>query len=176
MAIFLDCTDELKPLWNQVCRPGDPPIAVNLSKVATEDVPRILGEHDICIDDHTHFDAGLLQSCKGLKRIVFLGTGAGSYIDLAAAAKCGIAVDTIKGYGDTTVAEHAMALLFAAARRIARMDRETRSGGWHALAGMQLKGKRLGIIGLGGIGREMARIAAGVVRHVARRTVLRPAP
>jgi D-3-phosphoglycerate dehydrogenase len=42
----------------------------------------------------------------------------------------GVAVHTIKGYGDTAVAEHTIALMFAAAREVARMDRDVRSGVW----------------------------------------------
>ena len=98
----------------------------------------------------------------GLKHIVFLGTGAGSFVDLAAADRLGIKVSTIKGYGDTTVAEHAMGLVFAAARHIATMHEIVRDGGWQAMQGMELKGKTLGMIGLGGIGREMARLAQGI--------------
>ena len=59
---------------------------------------------------------------------------------------------TIKGYGDTAVAEHAIALMFACCRELARMDRAVRAGVWDPLESMQLKGKTLGLIGLGGIG------------------------
>jgi D-3-phosphoglycerate dehydrogenase / 2-oxoglutarate reductase len=166
-AIFLDCTDDLIRLWKQVSKPGDPAIAVNLKPVKPDDVPGLVQGYDTLIDDHTYFDAALLERCKGgLRRIVFLGTGASSYIDLAAAERCGIRVDTIKGYGDTAVAEHTLALLFAAARNLARMDRGIRDGRWATLEGMQLRGKRLGIIGLGGIGREMARLGAGIGMEV----------
>ncbi len=68
----------------------------------------------------------------------------------------------IKGYGDTSVAEHTIALMFACARDLARMDRDIRGGVWRPREGMQLKGRKLGIIGLGGIGAEVARIARGV--------------
>ena len=88
-----------------------------------------------------------LGRCNGLKHIVFLGTGAGSFIDLAAAERLGIKVSTIKGYGDTAVAEHAMGLVFAAARHIATMHKIMRDGGWQVMQGMELKGKTLGLIG-----------------------------
>ena len=55
-----------------------------------------------------------------------------------------------------------MGLVFAAARHIATMHGIVRSGGWRPMQGMELKGKTLGVVGLGGIGREMARIAQGV--------------
>ena len=75
-------------------------------------------------------------------------------------------MDTIKGYGDTTVAEHTIALALAAARSVARMDREVRAGQWRQIEGVQLLGKTLGIIGLGGIGREVARMATGLGMQV----------
>jgi len=70
-------------------------------------------------------------------------------------------VHLIRGYGDTAVAESAIALMWAAARGIARMDREMRAGNWLREDGMQLTGKTLGLIGFGGIAAEVARIALG---------------
>jgi D-3-phosphoglycerate dehydrogenase len=70
-------------------------------------------------------------------------------------------VHLIKGYGDTAVAEAAIALMWAAARGIAQMDREMRAGNWLREDGMQLTGKTLGLIGFGGIAAEVARIATG---------------
>ena len=78
----------------------------------------------------------------------------------------GITVHIIKGYGDTAVAEHSIALMVAAARDIARMDREVRAGTWTPHEGVQLLGKTLGVIGLGGIGREVARIGKGMGMQV----------
>jgi len=98
--------------------------------------------------------------------VVFLGTGARSYMDPEALAGFGITVHTIKGYGDVAVAEHAVALMFAAARSIAFMDRSIRAGGWPRTDGMQLQGKRLGLLGFGGIAGEMARIARGIGMEV----------
>ena len=161
-AIFLDCTDDLLGPWNAVLKPGDPAIAVNMANGKIDDVPAALAGYSIAVNDHTYFTADILAACADLRRIVFLGTGASSFIDLDAAARQNIAVDTIKGYGDTTVAEHTIALMMAAARSIARMDREVRAGQWRQIEGVQLLGKTLGIIGLGGIGREVARIAAGI--------------
>ena len=81
-------------------------------------------------------------------------------------AELGIAVHIIKGYGDTAVAECAMALMWAAARGFARMDREMRAGNWLRTEGMQLTGKTLGLIGFGGIAAEVARIALGIGMQV----------
>jgi D-3-phosphoglycerate dehydrogenase len=73
----------------------------------------------------------------------------------------GILVHTIKGYGDTAVAECAVALMWSAAKGFARMDREMRAGNWLRMEAMQLTGKTLGLIGFGGIAAEVARLALG---------------
>jgi D-3-phosphoglycerate dehydrogenase len=83
-------------------------------------------------------------------------------MDVAALASLGIEVHTIKGYGDVAVAEHTIALMFACCRELARMDRAVRAGVWEPLESMQLAGKTLGLIGLGGIGTEVARLARGI--------------
>ena len=56
--------------------------------------------------------------------------------------------------------------MLAACRDLARMDRNIRAGTWQPLEGVQLFGKTLGIIGLGGIGAEVARIAKGIGMEV----------
>src|SRR5262249_56644580 len=76
-------------------------------------------------------------------------------------AELGISVHLIKGYGDTAVAESAIALMWASARVLAQMDREMRVGNWIREEAMQLTGKTLGLIGFGGIAAEVARIAGG---------------
>ncbi len=111
------------------------------------------------LNGHTPMDEALLRACPGLRSIVFLGTGASSYIDVEAAQALGIRIRTVRGYGDRSVAEHAFALMLAAARRVGEMDRALRSGIWDPLSGMELEGRTLGIIGTGGIGRALARIA-----------------
>ena len=161
-TLFVDSTPDIDRLWKRVHGASDIPVAVNMAPVAEADIPRLLEGFDTCINDATYFTEATLRRCAGLKHIVFLGTGAGSFVDLAAADRLGIKVSTIKGYGDTTVAEHAMGLVFAAARHIATMHKIMREGGWRVMQGMELKGKTLGLVGLGGIGREMARLAEGI--------------
>jgi D-3-phosphoglycerate dehydrogenase len=97
---------------------------------------------------------------------VFLGTGAASYMNVAEIEALGIKVHTIKGYGDIAVAEQTIALMMAACRDLARMDRNIRTGTWGPLEGVQVFGKTLGVIGLGGIGAEVARIAKGMGMEV----------
>ena len=165
-SIFLDCNDQLAPVWARVIRPDDPPIDVNRVAFTSEDLPRVLDGYAIALDDHSYMPTELVTQCKALKHIVFLGTGAASYMNIDELKGHGVSVHTIKGYGDTAVAEHTIALMFAAARDVARMDREVRSGVWTPQEGVQLHGKTLGVIGLGGIGREVAHMGRGVGMHV----------
>ena len=165
-ALFIDCNDQLAPVWQQVLRPGDPPIDVNGTAFTADELPRLLDGYEICVDDHSYLPTAIAARCAALKHVVFLGTGAGSYMNVAELAERGIRVHTIKGYGDTAVAEHTIALMMAACRDVARMDREVRSGSWVTREGLQLTGKTLGIIGLGGIGREVARIGRGLGMQV----------
>ena len=165
-SIFVDCNNQLAPVFARVLRPSDPPIAVNSEPFQSADLPRLLAGYDICLDDHSYMPTEIMARCRGLKHIVFLGTGASSYMDVPALNALGIEVHTIKGYGDTAVAEHTMALIFACCRELARMDRAVRGGVWDPLESMQLKGKTLGLIGLGGIGNEVARIGRGIGMEV----------
>ena len=161
-SLFIDCNQQLAPVFAHVHRADDPPIAVNATPFTSADLPGLLAGYTICLDDHSYLPTEQIAQCPGLRHVVFLGTGAASYMDIRALRELGVTVHTIKGYGDTAVAEHTMALIFACARDIARMDREVRAGTWQPAEGLQLAGKTLSIIGLGGIGREVARIAKGI--------------
>jgi D-3-phosphoglycerate dehydrogenase len=165
-ALFLDCNEQLAPIFARVHRPDDPPIAVNMEPYDRTAIPQLLDGHDICLDDHSYLPTEVVAQCGALKHIVFLGTGAASYMDIGALNARGVTVHTIKGYGDTAVAEHTIALMWAACRDLARMDREIRAGTWDQREGVQLFGKTLGVIGLGGIGREVARIGRGMGMEV----------
>jgi len=165
-AIFLDCNDQLAPVWARALRPDDPPIDVNRKAFARDELPKIIGGYDIAIDDHSYMPTPLVAQCPELKHIVFLGTGPASYMNVGELNERGIRVHIIKGYGDTAVAEHTIALLWTCARDLARMDREVRRGVWTPHEGVQLLGKTLGVIGLGGIGREVARIGKGMGMNV----------
>ena len=165
-SLFIDCNEQLAPVWRRVHRPDDPPIDVNLKPFAREDLPKLIAGYDICLDDHSYMPTDLVAQCKSLRHVVFLGTGAASYMNIDELKALGVTVHTIKGYGDTAVAEHTIALMFACCRDLARMDRTVRAGAWKPLEGMQLLGKTLGVIGLGGIGREVARLARGLGMEV----------
>src|SRR6516225_7786841 len=126
-ALFIDCNDQLARVWQQVVRADDPPIHVNRAAFASDELPRLLDGYESCIDDHSYLPTALAARCAALKHVVFLGTGAGSYMNVGELAERGIRVHTIRGYGDKAVAEHTIALMMAACRDLARMDREVRS-------------------------------------------------
>jgi len=161
-TIFIDCNQQLGAVWQRVYRTDDPAITVNTTPFEKAELPRVVGDYDIAIDDHSYMPTDLVRQCKNLKHIVFLGTGAASYMSVPEIEALGVKVHTIKGYGDTAVAEQTIALMMAACRDLARMDRDIRAGTWKPLEGMQVFGKTLGVIGLGGIGAEVARIAQGM--------------
>ena len=89
-------------------------------------------------------------------------------IDVAAATGCGVVVMNTPGGNAITTAEHALALLFALARRIPAADASTQAGKWEKtrFMGRELTGKTLGIVGCGNIGAIVADRALGLRMHV----------
>ncbi|MBL8705902.1 MAG: 3-phosphoglycerate dehydrogenase [Rhodospirillales bacterium] len=165
-AKFLDCGVAQYKLWQDAQRHLKVPVDVNTEAFQPAEIPKMLHGYDICIDDHTRFPSEILEQCRTIKHFVYFGTGAASILDLQLADRLGIKVHTIRNYGDTTVAELTVGLIFAAARQIAQQHEVLRQNGWKKLQGMELRGKRIGIIGYGGIGREVARICDGVALDV----------
>jgi D-3-phosphoglycerate dehydrogenase len=161
-GVFVDANGSLADIFERQNKTGDPPVRVNRDPDITADqIPALLDGAEIVIIDHTPLPTDVARRCNGLKHVVFLGTGARSYMNPEELGDLGVEVHLIKGYGDTAVAECAIALMWAAARGIAQMDREMRAGNWLREDGMQLTGKTLGLIGFGGIASEVARIALG---------------
>ena len=107
------------------------------------------------------FDAEFFSRCGALRALSIWGTGT-DHVDLEAAKGAGVVVSNTPGVAAVSVAEHALALMLAAARQIPRNDAATRAGAWPRGQMTQLSGKTLGLIGLGAIGRRTARLAAGV--------------
>ncbi|MFD4836679.1 2-hydroxyacid dehydrogenase [Achromobacter sp. NPDC058515] len=107
----------------------------------------------------TGFRADEMAALPKLELVCSLGVGHEN-IDLAAAAARGIAVTNGPGANAVSVADHAMALLLGAARHLPQADAWVRQGHWSGFMGPQITGKRLGILGLGTIGLEIARRGA----------------
>jgi D-3-phosphoglycerate dehydrogenase / 2-oxoglutarate reductase len=161
-GLFMDAVDDLASVFARVVRLDDPPVTVNEEgDIPPEALPGLLAGYDFVLDDHTKLPTDAMRACTGLKHVIFLGTGARSYMNPEELAELGITVHIIKGYGDTAVAEHTIALMWAAARGLAGMDRGMREGQWIRTEGLELTGKTIGLIGFGGIAAEVARIASG---------------
>jgi D-3-phosphoglycerate dehydrogenase len=161
-ALFVDANDTLAAVTEKLLRGDELPVGINRNPAITpDDLPRLLQGVEIMIVDHTAVPTAVAAQCGALKHIVFLGTGARSYMNPDELGQRDIAVHTIKGYGDTAVAECAIALMWASAKSFGEMDRGMREGNWLRRDALQLTGKTLGLIGFGGIAAEVARMAAG---------------
>ncbi len=119
----------------------------------------------INIRAYSRFTAEVLEALPDLKLISILGTGTDN-VDLEAATRLGIAVTNVPGASTVSVAELTIALMFAAARNVARADRAIRSGEWRHVQGIELRGKTMGVVGLGAIGQEVATMARALGMNV----------
>ena len=161
-GLFIDAVDALADVYHANKRQGDPPVDVNeQADIPPDTLPALLAGYQFILNDHTQLPTAAMARCKDLKHVIFLGTGARSYMNPEELAGLGITVHIIKGYGDIAVAEHAIALMWAAARGLARMDGGLRRGEWLRTEGAQLTGKTIGLLGFGGIAEQVARIAGG---------------
>jgi hypothetical protein len=166
-GVFVDANGSLADIFERQNKAGDPAVRINRdADIRPDQIPALLDGAEIVIIDHTPLPTEIARRCNGLKHVVFLGTGARSYMNPEELAELGIEVHLIKGYGDTAVAECAIALMWAAARGIARMDREMRAGNWLREDGMQLTGKTLGLIGIGRVGSRPVLIAAVIASMI----------
>ncbi|MBI3291318.1 MAG: phosphoglycerate dehydrogenase [Elusimicrobia bacterium] len=114
----------------------------------------------LLVRSDTKVTAEMIQSAKTLKLIGRAGVGVDN-IDVPAASKRGIVVVNVPGGNTISAAEHAMALLFALARNIPQADSHLKASRWERtkFIGTELAGKTLGLIGIGRVGREVARHA-----------------
>src|SRR4051812_36609343 len=108
-------------------------------------------------------NAAILEHAKKLRVIGRAGVGVDN-IDLDAATRKGIAVMNTPGANAVAVAEHALAMMLAMARHLCRADALMHAGKWEkkSLQGSELRGKTLGVLGLGRIGMEVARRARAI--------------
>ncbi|MBY5406819.1 NAD(P)-dependent oxidoreductase [Rhizobium leguminosarum] len=166
-AVFVDCTEELSYVIKSRNLPVPDAIRINEGNPTEADLIALCANAEVVLVEHTVVTPNVLDACPSIRAVIFMGTGAGTYINRDEAARRGVDVYTTPGYGDRSVAEHALALAFAAARRIAEMDRQIRSGIWSPVGGLQLKGQKIAVLGMGGIGTSMADMAAAIGMRVA---------
>ena len=107
-----------------------------------------------------YIDADVINSCDKLKVISRYGAGV-DRVDLDAAKAKGIVVCNTPGANTQAVADLTLGLMLAVARKIPVLDVKTKAGGWVRSTGMELYGKTLGIMGLGSIGKAVAKRAQG---------------
>ena len=103
----------------------------------------------------------LLRRCRGLRVISRNGTGVDA-IDLEAAAEMGIAVERTAGANAQGVAELAIALMFAVVRHLAWSDAAVKAGTWKRRPGIEVRGRVLGVVGCGQIGRRVVEMGLGL--------------
>src|SRR5947209_4853706 len=117
----------------------------------------------VIVRSATRITAGELENPGKLRAIVRAGVGVDT-IDVAAATRRGIVVMNTPGGNTVSTAEQTITLLMSLARHTPAAEASVRAGKWerNKFVGTQLAGKTLGVVGLGRIGREVARRAAGL--------------
>ena len=99
-GVFVDANESLAVIFERLEKPGDPKVRVHRDPDITSDqYPKILDGAEIAVVDHTALPTEIAKQCTGLKHVVFLGTGARSYMNPEELAELGISVHLIKGYG-----------------------------------------------------------------------------
>src|SRR5262245_32186627 len=132
-----------------------------------DELIRRLGRARIAINirAHARFTDAVLAACPRLQMISIWGTGTDN-VDLGAAGRRGLTVCNTPGVNAFAVAEHAIALMLTAARKIPRIDREMRDGGWPRELLGQCLGKTLGVFGTGTIGARVIALGQALGMNV----------
>ncbi len=155
--VYQEFPEDLEPLRAR----GEVTIFTSRQESQEELIGRLQGVTALInVRAYSNFDAATLAALADLEMISVLGVGTDN-IDLVAASERGVVVANAPGANAVSVAEHTMLLLLAAARQLGIVDRVMHEGGWEHRLGMELRGRTLGLLGLGAIGREVARMAQG---------------
>ncbi|MCD8106071.1 MAG: phosphoglycerate dehydrogenase [Lachnospiraceae bacterium] len=107
----------------------------------------------------------VLRACPRLRAVSRYGVGY-ERVDIKAAKECGILVSNTPGANAEAVGELAFGMMLTLARQLIPLDQSTRQNGWTRANGIEMYGKTVGIIGLGAIGRVVARCASGFCMRV----------
>ena len=120
----------------------------------------LLQDCDGCVAGLDYFTAKVMENVPALKVISRYGSGV-DRVDLAAARKKNIVVCNTPGVNSQAVADITFALLLSLARKVHVLDKKTKEGQWPRSTGVELYAKTMGILGLGAIGRAVAKRAHG---------------
>ena len=132
----------------------DAPLSVETPDIASFDV--------VVTFIHSQINKEMLDKMPNLKYITTMSTGF-DHIDMEECARRSIPVSNVPSYGETVVAEHTFALLLAVSRRLIESVERVKNGNFmpSGLTGFELRGKTIGVIGVGSIGTNVIRIARG---------------
>jgi len=128
-----------------------------------QELIRRIGDARVAINirAHARFSDGVFVACPALKLVSVWGTGTDN-IDLHAAGMRGVTVCNTPGVNAFAVAEHALTLMLAVARKIPAIDRDMHAGKWPREMLTQLLGKTLGVFGMGTIGSRVAALCRAI--------------
>ncbi|HEV7771725.1 MAG TPA: NAD(P)-dependent oxidoreductase [Conexibacter sp.] len=128
-----------------------------------DEICRRLEGAEVAVLGWTQIDAEILSLLPNLELIAVWATGY-DYVDVAAAHEHDVVVTNVPAYAGRAVAEHTLGLILAVTRHIVRADASVRDGSysWAPFGGFELAGKTLGLVGVGDIGAEVARLASGL--------------
>ncbi|HLF72269.1 MAG TPA: NAD(P)-dependent oxidoreductase, partial [Dehalococcoidia bacterium] len=128
----------------------------------------VIGDYDaLIVRSETQVTADVLASAKALQVVGRAGSGVDN-IDMQAATRRGVVVVNAPEGNTIAAAEHTIGLMLALARHIPAAEASLRSGAWQRskFIGVELRGKTLGLVGLGRTGAEVARRARGLEMNV----------
>jgi D-3-phosphoglycerate dehydrogenase / 2-oxoglutarate reductase len=138
------------------------------TKLGEKELIEKIGDYDaLVVRSETKVSAPVLEAGKKLRVVGRAGVGVDN-IDVAAATRQGILVVNAPRGNIVAAAEHTIALLFAVARSVPQADASLRRGEWtrSKFTGVEIRGKTLGVIGLGNVGSEVAKRAHGLEMEV----------
>jgi len=159
--------DEVAPVLNKVLKENGLKITYE-PQITPDQIKERIGEFNIIIvRSRTKLTKELIEKADNCKIIARVGVGLDNIDEDTAKAKNIRVINAVEG-AMTAVAEQVLGLMLSLARNIARADREIRNGNWlkKELMGTELKGKYLGIVGLGNIGKRLGRLAKGLNMNI----------
>jgi D-3-phosphoglycerate dehydrogenase len=159
--------DQVNPILNKILEENGLKISYE-PEITPEQIKEKIGEFNIVIvRSRTKLTKEMIDNANNCKIIARVGVGLDN-IDLDAAKAKNIRVINAVEGAMNAVAEQVLGLMLSLARNIARADREIRKGNWlkKELMGSELKGKYLGIVGLGNIGKRLGRLARALNMNI----------